>query len=74
MKLAVILGVMQMSLGIFMKGANAIYHVSFIDFIFEFIPQIVFLLALFGFMDLLIILKWLTNWHGRENEAPSIIT
>lgn len=57
-----------------MKGFNAIYHRSAIDFIFEFLPQIVFLLALFGFMDLLIILKWLTDWQGREGEAPSIIT
>ena len=25
-------------------------------------------------MDLLIILKWLTNWEGKENLAPSVIT
>jgi hypothetical protein len=24
-------------------------------------------------MDALIISKWLTNWKGRESEAPSII-
>lgn len=67
MKMAVILGVLQMSLGICMKGLNAIYHKSAIDFLFEFVPQIIFLHCLFGFMDLLIILKWLTNWEGREN-------
>lgn len=63
-----------MSLGICMKGMNAIYNKSALDFFFEFIPQIIFLLCLFGFMDLLIILKWLTNWSGREHEAPSVIT
>ena len=63
-----------MSLGIFMKGMNCIHHRAPVEFIFEFIPQIVFLLSLFGFMDLLIILKWLTNWEGRENLAPSIIS
>ena len=57
-----------------MKGMNAIYNKSALDFFFEFIPQIIFLLCLFGFMDLLIILKWLTNWSGREHEAPSVIT
>lgn len=33
------------------------------------------LLALFGFMDFLIIEKWLTDWRGNELEskAPSII-
>ena len=25
-------------------------------------------------MDLMIISKWLTDWTGREHEAPSIIT
>lgn len=57
-----------------MKGANAIHQGASIDFIFEFVPQIIFLLGLFGFMDLLIIVKWLTDWTGREGDAPSIIT
>lgn len=38
MKLSVIIGVMQMTLGICMKAANAVYHRSKIDFFFEFIP------------------------------------
>jgi len=32
------------------------------------------LLALFGYMDFLIITKWLTNYAGKEGEAPAIIT
>jgi V-type H+-transporting ATPase subunit a len=74
MKLAVILGVMQMSLGVCMKGLNAVYHRSKLDFLFEFVPQIIFLLGLFGTMDVLILSKWLTDWTGREHLAPSIIT
>jgi V-type H+-transporting ATPase subunit a len=64
-----------MSLGICMKGLNSLYFGRTIDFVFEFIPQIVLLLSLFGFMDLLIILKWLTN-YGAMNGAtpPSIIS
>jgi V-type H+-transporting ATPase subunit a len=38
MKLAVLYGVTQMTLGVFMKGMNAIHHKSAIDFIFEFLP------------------------------------
>jgi hypothetical protein len=30
--------------------------------------------SLFGFMDFLIIKKWLTDWEGRTDVAPSIIT
>ncbi len=58
MKTAVIFAILQMSLGIIMKGFNALYFKNKLDFFFEFIPQIVLLLALFGWMDILIIGKW----------------
>jgi len=62
MKTAVILGVLQMSLGIVMKAFNALYFKKSLDFFFEFIPQIVLLSVLFGWMDVLIIGKWLFPW------------
>ena len=77
MKMAVIFGVAQMSLGIFMKAFNAVHFRRMLDLIFEFIPQITLLLCLFGFMDLLIIAKWLQNWNTDDdpgaNKSPSII-
>ena len=75
MKLSVLLGVAQMALGVFMKGLNAIYFRKGLDFVFEFIPQIVLLFSMFGFMDLLIVLKWLTNYEAIPNSnPPSVIT
>lgn len=59
MKLAVIFGILQMSLGVILKGLNSIHFRSGVDFLFEFLPQIILLLALFGWMDILIIAKWL---------------
>jgi V-type H+-transporting ATPase subunit a len=38
MKYAVIIGVAQMSLGVCMKGLNAVHNKSKIDFFFEFLP------------------------------------
>lgn len=73
MKMSVIFGVAQMSLGIFMKALNSCYFGRLVDFFFEFIPQIILLMCLFGFMDMLIIIKWLTDWTGKEGRAPSII-
>jgi hypothetical protein len=32
------------------------------------------MLLLFGYMDVLIVIKWLTNYHGHEHDAPSIIS
>lgn len=78
MKLSVIIAIAQMSLGILMKGANNLYNSDMLGFVGEFIPQIILMLALFGWMDLLIILKWLTPWeqgvHDTTSEAPSIIS
>lgn len=47
-----------MSLGIIMKGLNSLHFKKTLDFVFEFIPQIILLLALFGWMDILILAKW----------------
>jgi V-type H+-transporting ATPase subunit a len=75
MKLSVIFGVLQMSMGIIMKGLNAIHFRSKVDFFFEFVPQIVLLLVLFGFMDMMIIIKWLVNWDLKVGaKPPAIIT
>lgn len=39
----------------------------------EFIPQIIFLMSIFGYMNLLIIAKWLVFDYPRSGEAPSIL-
>ena len=56
-------------MGILMKGFNAIYFKRIVDFFFEFIPQIVFLLALFGWMDILIIAKW---WYPQNVDTDYV--
>ena len=64
-----------MALGVCMKGLNAIHYGKPVDFFFEFVPQIIMLMALFGFMDMLIFIKWLTNYEAIEGGVPpSIIT
>lgn len=74
MKISVILGVLQMGMGVFMKALNAIYRKNSVDFWFEFVPQILLLFSLFGFMDWMIIAKWTTDFTNREYMAPSIIS
>jgi len=75
MKASVIMAIIHMSIGIILKGLNALHFNRKLDFYHEFIPQLILLLCLFGFMDVLIIQKWLTDWErvGDTSKAPSII-
>ena len=73
MKFAVIVGVLHMVLGLIQKALNANYFKDRNKLLHEFCPQIIFLLVVFGYMDTLIVIKWLTNYKGHEDEAPSII-
>ena len=74
MKMSVIIGVLQMILGLFLKGMNGIYFGDYADFIFEFIPQLIFMCLLFGYMILMIYIKWGTDWSDDLSKAPSLIT
>jgi V-type H+-transporting ATPase subunit a len=65
MKMSVILGIIQMTLGICLKGINAIYFHSYLDFFCEFIPMILFDVGFFGYMLILIFIKWSINWDAR---------
>ena len=74
MKISVILGVAHMTLGIFIKATNSIHFSRWVDFFFEFVPQLAFMLLLFGYMDFLIFFKWTVDWGIDSPNAPSIIT
>lgn len=65
MKMSVILGIFQMTLGICLRGINAHYFKNKIDLITEFVPMIIFAMALFGYMVILIFIKWSINWDER---------
>ena len=63
MKLSVILGVFQMTLGIILKGFNSIFERDCVEFIFVFFPQLILMLILFGYMNFLIFVKWATPYE-----------
>lgn len=72
MKMAVIFGVAQMLLGIFLKSLNAIHNNDFLEYLFEFWPQFILMWCWFGYMSILIITKWLTPYPD-PSIAPSIV-
>lgn len=72
MKLSVIIGVLHMIVGICVKAANSIHFRKKLDFYFEFIPQILFMTLLFGFMDFLIVFKWLKVFDEHVDDIPPV--
>jgi len=74
MKWSVIIGVIQMTLGIVLRGLNNLDFKDYLGFFVEFIPQFIFMNLLFGYMIVLIFIKWNTDYTGNTQNAPSIIT
>ena len=63
MKLSIVLGVLQMVVGIVFSCCNHVHFRQPLNILFDFVPQLLFMLATFGYMVFLIFFKWL---------APSI--
>jgi len=75
MKLSVIIGVTQMTYGLFLKLSNHIQEGDMISVFFEFVPQFIFMMSFFGYMCFLIIYKWCIDWRTSSLPAtPSLIT
>ncbi|XP_024926745.1 V-type proton ATPase subunit a1 isoform X2 [Ziziphus jujuba] len=61
MKMSILLGVVQMNLGIILSYFNSHFFGSSIDIRYQFVPQMIFLNSLFGYLALLIVIKWCTG-------------
>ncbi|KAL4650092.1 hypothetical protein ACB092_01G061700 [Castanea dentata] len=61
MKMSILLGVAQMNLGIILSYFNAKFYGDDINIWYQFVPQLIFLNSLFGYLSLLIIVKWCTG-------------
>ncbi|KAG6518872.1 hypothetical protein ZIOFF_022353 [Zingiber officinale] len=61
MKMSILLGVAQMNLGIFLSYFNATFFNNSLNMWYQFIPQLIFLNSLFGYLSVLIIVKWCTG-------------
>ena len=74
MKISVLFGVCRMLLGIGLKFSNSIYFKNWTDLSFECIPQLAFMLALFAYMDWMIMYKWVTPGTPAPGLIDTMIT
>jgi len=70
MKLSVTIGVVHMSFGIILGLFNHLYFRNYVSIYCEFIPQLLFLLSVFGYMIFLIIIKMCIDWDNSPGRVP----
>ena len=63
MKMSIVMGIVHMTLGIIMSLFNHLFFRDRLSLMYEFIPQLIFLWSLFGYLSFLIIFKWIAVPH-----------
>uniref|UniRef100_A0A672UPA6 V-type proton ATPase subunit a n=1 Tax=Strigops habroptila TaxID=2489341 RepID=A0A672UPA6_STRHB len=73
MKMSVVIGIVHMIFGVILSLFNHIYFKKHINIILQFIPEMIFILSLFGYLVFMIIFKWCHFDVSSSQSAPSIL-
>lgn len=73
MKMSVILGIVQMVFGVILSLFNYRFFRNTLNIILQFIPEMIFILSLFGYLVFMIIFKWCSFNVFVSRRAPSIL-
>ncbi|KAJ7309750.1 hypothetical protein JRQ81_007815 [Phrynocephalus forsythii] len=73
MKMSIIIGVLHMVFGIILAGFNHWHFRKTYNIYFVFIPQLLFIASVFGYLVFMIVYKWLTFNVKNSRTAPSIL-
>uniref|UniRef100_A0A8C6Y490 V-type proton ATPase subunit a n=1 Tax=Naja naja TaxID=35670 RepID=A0A8C6Y490_NAJNA len=73
MKMSIIIGMVHMIFGIALGGFNYVHFRKMYNIYLVFIPQLLFILSIFGYLVFMIIFKWLAYSAKNSSSAPSIL-
>ncbi|KIM55209.1 hypothetical protein SCLCIDRAFT_1221352 [Scleroderma citrinum Foug A] len=73
MKMSVVLGVVHMTFALCLQLPNHIKFKRPLDIYTNFIPQMIFLQSIFGYLVVCILYKWSVDWSTRSTEPPSLL-
>ncbi|CAO2629686.1 V-type proton ATPase 116 kDa subunit a 2 [Lemmus lemmus] len=73
MKMSVILGIIHMTFGVILGIFNHLHFRKKFNIYLVSVPEILFMLSIFGYLIFMIIYKWLAYSAETSREAPSIL-
>lgn len=73
MKMSVIIGVIHMTFGVCLSFFNYVHFKQFSSIFLILIPELMFMLCLFGYLVFMVIFKWVMYTSADSNKAPSIL-
>ncbi|XP_077108235.1 V-type proton ATPase 116 kDa subunit a 1 isoform X7 [Ranitomeya variabilis] len=73
MKMSVVLGIIHMLFGVTLSLLNHLYFKKPLNIYLGFIPEMIFMSSLFGYLVILIVFKWCAYDASTSKEAPSLL-
>jgi len=82
MKISIVVGVLQMTIGICLSLLNHLEYKDYKKVWFEYLPEMIFFEGIFGYLVVTIFIKWSVDWNGDvgvpgnpgPQPAPALLT
>ncbi|XP_075033317.1 V-type proton ATPase 116 kDa subunit a 2 isoform X2 [Mixophyes fleayi] len=73
MKMSIIVGVIHMTFGVILSAVNYMHFKKKFSVFLVFIPEMLFMMCIFGYLVFMVVYKWLTWSSLNSRDAPSIL-